>query len=422
MVNSNPLNPGPVLVAQLPVRGPMATAPASRSSRLPRIVILLCLLVVLALAVLTFSRFENNHWNEVARAQHFLDRGQPDLALEAVSRIRDDKPGAAEGLTVAARALLMRGSISPARRTLERSLSMKLDQPEAAKMLASIYLSAGDGRRGVAMLKKAAELEPADFRPWYAMGKVYHDLGNLQESVGAYGEALRRSPPVVEARESRIGRVRALLDNKQAEQAAEDLDILGKEITEDPQVLALAARQALESARVDEAEKLANRALAIDPREFDALLVRARLHFLSHQPRLAIADLEQAERARPNDLATLQLLLQSQNSLGMTREAAATQQRADRARARITLMDRLTKVIAQRPEDPEPRWGMGQAAMEGEMYSLAYQCFQAALDLDPKYKPAREALDSLRARKDFDYAAIVKSQMQVPGKTLPPGR
>ena len=130
-------------------------------------------------------------------------------------------------------------------------------------MLAAIYLSAGDGKRGVVLLKKAAELEPADFRPWYAMGKVYHDLGNLQESVEAYSQALRRSPPAVEAKESRIGRVRALLDNKQAEQASEDLDILGKDAPEDPQVLALAARQALALARADEAEKLANRALGV---------------------------------------------------------------------------------------------------------------------------------------------------------------
>jgi predicted Zn-dependent protease len=400
----------------------MVSAPVSHSSRLPRIVIFLCLLVVLGFTILTFSRFEDDHWDEVGRARLLLDRGQPDMALQAVSRIRDDRPGAAEGLTVAARALLMRGSISSARRTLERSLSMKLDQPEAAKMLAAIYISAGDGKRGVVLLKKAAELEPADFRPWYAMGKVYHDLGNLQESAEAYSEALRRSLPEVEAREARIGRVRALLDNKQAEQASEDLDILARDAPEDPQVLALAAKHALALARADEAQKLADRALASDSREFDALLVRARLHFLSQQPRLAIADLEQAGKARPNDLATLQLLLQLQSSLGMTREAAVTQERADRARARITLMDRLAKVIAQRPEDPEPRWGMGQAAMEGEMYVLAYQCFQAALDLDPKYKPAREALESLRSRKDFDYEAMVRSQLQVPGKPQPPRR
>ena len=73
-------------------------------------------------------------------------------------------------------------------------------------------------------------------------------------------------------------------------------------------------------------------------------------------------------------------------------------------------MDRLTKVIDQHPEDPEPRWRMGQAAMDGEMYVLAYQCFQAALDLDPTYQPARCALETLRTQKGFDYAAAIDAQ------------
>jgi tetratricopeptide (TPR) repeat protein len=394
--------------------------PVHRPPASPRIIVLLCLVAVLVLFGWISSRLKKDHWDEVARARHYLDRGQPDLAFQAVSRIRDEGPGAAEGLTLGARALLMHGDVSAARRTLERSLSIKLDQPEAAKMLAAIYIAGGDGQRGVAMLKKAALLEPNDFRPWYALGKLYHDMGNLQESAQAYTQALRRSPPAAEARECRGGRARALLDANQAEEAAADLDELRKQTPDDPQVLALAARQARDLGRTDEAERLADRALASDPRNFDALLIRARLRFLSRRPREAIADLEQAVQVRPNDVATLQLLLQSQKSLGLSREAAATQQRADRARERMALIDQLTKVIDQRPDDPEPRWRLGQAAMEGELYVLAHQCFQAALDLDPQFKPARDALEELRSRKGFDYQSAVKLQMRLPGQARPP--
>jgi predicted Zn-dependent protease len=400
----------------------MTTALAYRTSLLPRIVVLLCLVAIFSLAALTIYRLRDDHWNEVARARDYLDHGRPDMALEAVSRIRDHGPGAAEGLTVAARALLMRGSISPARRALERSLSIKLDQPDAAKMLAAIYLSAGEGKRGVAMLLKAAQLEPGDFRPWYAMGKVYHDLGELQESAEAYAQAMRRSPPAAEARESRIGRVRALLDGKRAEEASADLEALSREEPENAQVLALASRQALDLGRSEEAASLADRALALDPDEFPALLVRARLRFLAHQPKLAIADLEKADAVKPNDAATLQLLVLAQRSLGLASEAAATQNRADRTRERIQLMDKLAKLIDQHPDDPEPRWGMGQAAMEGGTYLLAYQCFQAALDLDPGYKPAREGLQTLRTEKGFDYEVASRSQPQVPGKSFAKAR
>jgi tetratricopeptide (TPR) repeat protein len=380
------------------------------------------MLVVLVLTLVSFSRVERNYWAEVKRARHYLDQGRSDLALRETSRISEERPGAAEGLTVAAQALLMRGSISPARRALERSLGMKPDQPDAAKMLAAIYLSAGDGQRGIVLLRKAAELDDADFRPWFAMGKVYHDLGRLQESSDAYAEALRRSPPAAESQEARIGRVRALLDNKQAEQASLDLEILRSESPQDPQVLALAARQALALGLADKAKDLAASALALDSTEFDALLVRARLHFLSHEPGSAIADLEAACKSRPNDVAALQLLMQTQTNLGMLKEASRTQERVERSRNRIVLMDRLSRRISERPDDPEPRWSMGQAAMDAKMYTLAYQCFQAALDLDPKYTPAREAIESLRSRKDFDYEAIARSQLHVPGGSRPTGR
>ena len=67
-------------------------------------------------------------------------------------------------------------------------------------MLAAIYLASGEGHRGLTLLKQASQLDPGDFRPWYAMGKVYHDLGDLPRAADAYGKALERSPPPAEAR------------------------------------------------------------------------------------------------------------------------------------------------------------------------------------------------------------------------------
>jgi tetratricopeptide (TPR) repeat protein len=399
----------------------LTIAPARSRSRGPRIAIWLSLAALLALAAFTFFRLRRDHWRDVAAAREYLDHGRPDLALAAVSRISDEGPGAAEGLTVAAQALLMRGRIAQARRALERSLAINLDQGDAAKMLAAIYLSAGDSRRGLVLLKKAAELDSGDFRPWFAMGKVYHDMGQLPESAEAYTQALSRSPPPAEATEARIGRVRALLDGKQAEQAAADLELLRREQPKSAQVLALAARQALELGQAETAVDLADRALNVNPDEFPAILVRARVRFLAHQAKLAIADLQKADAIKPNDVPTLQLLVLAQRSLGLTSEAAATQARANLARDRVVRMDKLSRQISKRPDDPEPRWGMGKEAMEAKMYTLAYQCFQAALDLDPGYQPARAALQALRANKDFDYQAAVRSQLQMPGKPARPG-
>jgi predicted Zn-dependent protease len=399
----------------------MAQPPSSPRAG-PRIVLGLLLACIVGLIGWVLTRgSRRDHWDEVARARSYLDRGEYDRAFQAVSGIRDDGPGAPEGLTLAAQALLMRGNIGPARMVLERTLKMKGDQPQAAKMLAAIYLAAGDGGRAITLLKEAARLEPGDFRPWYALGKVYHDLGQLDASAAAYTEALRRNPPPAEARESRIGRIRARLDANHPAEVSEDLAELSQKAPDDPPVLAFAARQARDLGHLDEAMGLARRALAADPANFDALLVRARVHALTHRPRPAIEDLEKALAVRPNDRATLQLLSQVQRSIGLTRESRATQERAERARERIALMDRLTKIIDQHPDDPEPRWRMGQAAMDGEMYVLAYQCFQAALYIDPNYKPARDALETLRSRPGFDPAAVGETRFQPLGKSVARG-
>jgi tetratricopeptide (TPR) repeat protein len=343
------------------------------------------------------ARRPPDHWKEVARARAYLSQGRPDLAFQAVSKIQDEAPGSAEALTLAAQALLMRGNVPISRRALERSLKLKPDQADAARMLAAIYLATGDGRRGVTLLQQASRLEPDDFRAWYAMGKVYHDLGDLAKSADAYAQALRRSPPPAEARESRIGRIGVLLEANRHDEAAADLAAARRLWPDEPRVLGLTARHARDLGRTDEAMTLADRALAADPENFDALLVRAQVRHLSGRSAEAQADLEHALRINPNHLGSLQLLLLVQSRLGRLAQAAATKDRFRKTSDRVALMDRLTREIDRRPSDPEPRCQMGQAAVEGGMVTLAFQCFQAALDVDPKYEPAREALAKLRA-------------------------
>ncbi|MFO0890294.1 MAG: tetratricopeptide repeat protein [Isosphaeraceae bacterium] len=384
----------------------MAIVSAPRARFLPSLVLGACVLAILVLTWWTLTRHQTDHWTEVARAREFLERNRPDLAFQAVTGIRDEKPGAAEALALAARALLMQGTIAPARQVLERSLKMKREQPEAAKMLAAIYLAGGDGKRAIDLLKQAAELDPRDFRPWFALGRVYHNLGEMTASRDAYSNALERSPPAAEARQSRLGRIRALLDSHQDEQASPDLTALLQANPEDPQALALAARQAVSLGQMEEALRSADRALSSAKEEIDALLARGRVHFQARRFPQAAEDLLRATELNPNDLGALQLLGQTQLALGRKPEADATLARAERARERRILMDTLTKEIDERPLDPEPRVRMGKAAIEGRMHTLAFQCFQAALDLSPGYEPAREGLRMLQREKGFDPSTI----------------
>ena len=133
----------------------------------------------------------------------------------------------------------------------------------------------------------------------------------------------------------------------------------------------------------------------MNPDESNALMTKAQLAFLNNQPAIAEEVLKKALSAKPNQPSLLQLLMQAQARQGKTGEAAETKKNFQGVSDRILKMDKLTKEISQKPDDPKPRYEMGLLAVEGKMQVLAEQCFRAALDIDPKFELARQALDDL---------------------------
>jgi tetratricopeptide (TPR) repeat protein len=273
------------------------------------------------------------------------------------------------------------------------------DQPDALKTLAAIDLAGGDGQSGLHLLKRAAKLDPADFRPWYAMGKVHHDLGDLHASSSAYSKALALQPPRAEKRASQVGLTRALIDLNDDQRAAAALAPALAETPRDPELLTLDARLAWLRGDTDRALASAKRALEQTPDDFDALLVRAQVMNSRGALEIALADLAHASKLNRNHLGALQLLAQVQTRLGRAEDAAYTQTRLTEARDRVAEMDKLTREISARPDDPTPRYRMGRVALESGINTLALQCFRAALDLDPSFGPAREALESMRSQE-----------------------
>ena len=382
-----------------------------------------CLLIAALLTWLGVSRLLRPgpdrpwvHAEPVARARRWVERGRPDLAFKILSAVRDRSPVLATALTDTAQAILSsspelyeHGQATAARRLLERSLDMEPGQPQAAKMLAAICLASGDTSQGMALLRKAAELDPADFRPWFALGRVLREQAQLaesalisaqalEESAADFAEALRRSPPPAETREAQVGRIGALLDISQHERAKNELEVLRRQAADDPRVMALGARLAHDLGRLDEAAMLADRALAIDRANREALMVRARVRFRMRQAERAIEDLEAALAIKGDDLAALRLLSLAQKSAGRARDAEATRRRADEIRESRMKIEKFSRLIAEQPNDPEPRWRMGEAAVEAGLPALAFQSLQAALDLDPNCPQALEHLKKLRAR------------------------
>jgi tetratricopeptide (TPR) repeat protein len=355
-------------------------------------------LVVLLLGWLWWHRSHQSsvrdHWAAVARGRDALRRGRPDLALQAVNAVRDEAPGSGEAMTIAGSALLRLGQYSGARLAFERALKLQPNQFDAAIALAELNFGLGNGSRGIEVLQMAARLRPREFRVWLTMGKVLHDLGDIPKAIQAYEKALGLNPDHHEALTGLIG---CLMNTDQPDQAEPWVTTALGKYPDDPKVLGFAARRAFDANGLVEAIAFADRALARDPNNFDALLTRARAHVVQAQWQQALPDAERARAAYPNDLGALQLLQKIQTKLSLTEQAAITQAERVRAQDRIALMNRLNKDISLHPDDPKLLWTMGQTAWEAGSFLLASRCFEAALAVDPNFQQARASLAKLRA-------------------------
>jgi tetratricopeptide (TPR) repeat protein len=379
-------------------------------------------LVVFALGLFWWHRSPPSsvraHWDAVGRGRHALRQGRPDLALQAVSAVRDEAPGSGEAMTVAGLALVRIGEYRGARLALERALKLQPDQFDAATTLAELNFGLGNGSRGMEVLEMAARLRPQEFQVWLIKGKVLNDLGDFPKAIQAYQKAIGLNP---DDRDALVGLIGCLIGSGQADRAEPWVTKALEKYPDDPRVLGFAARRAFDANRLDEAIAFADRALAGDPKNRDALLTRARARVVQFQWEQALPDAERARAAQPNDLGSLQLLEIIQTKLGLTERAALTQAERLRARDRIALMNRLNDEIKLNPDDPQLLLALGKTAWESGAFLLASRCFEAALALDRNFEQARASLAALRAAQPDVTRSPGRSTLFLPevGNSIP---
>lgn len=330
----------------------------------------------------------------IAKGQDLLRRGHPARALEAVAQVPDRGVWEPDLLTIKGLALAALNRPETVRPVLERSLKLDPNQPMAAKVLAAVYFSSNETERGFAMLERAVRLEPDDFRPWFATGEMVLKFHlPPSDAVRAYKQALRLSPEHVE---SRTGLIDALLSMGSTAEATPLLEAAIREQPDDPRILGLAARHAHLLGRPEEMDRFAEQTLHHDPNNVEARVLRAQYLYRAGRLSEALSQAEEAVKVAADDVSALNLLAQIEGSLGMKDRSVATALRRREAQKRAERIGKLMDEMKQRPEDPEPRWRMGQVAAEGGLVSLAVGSYRAALALDPRCKPALDGLAILK--------------------------
>ena len=127
------------------------------------------------------------------RGHAYLEQGRFRHAIQAVSSIRQGSASEAEALTIRGLAEAGLEEVAAARRDLERAWSLA---PNAAA--AESWPRSTSARTRTARAPDAPErirIDPADFRPWFAMGElVYLRLRRYEEAIDAFQRALERNP------------------------------------------------------------------------------------------------------------------------------------------------------------------------------------------------------------------------------------
>ena len=178
------------------------------------------------------------------------------------------------------------------------------DMPQAIEYferLAQVYLNDGFNSKAIAIYKKIAKLAPAELAPLERLADLYVQQGVLSEARPLFlqiAEAhlkANRAPKAVEVLH-RLLEVEP--ENPRVQmRLAELYNVMGQK-KEAAQTYLAYAQRLFDRGEADEAQKLIERALEVDPGNAAALLLKAKILGVSGKDAQAIAILEKPSGSR----------------------------------------------------------------------------------------------------------------------------
>lgn len=231
-----------------------------------------------------------------------------------------------------------------------------------------------------------AELGAADEARFNAdtytnQAETAHSCGDFQSALRLYGRALEEDRSHAAAW---LGQVRVLLDMHQPEEAATWLEQAARILGEVPGVLALRSLAAAGSGKLDEARQWSDRAMRAGPDEADVWLARAAVVYESGNGKMAAVNLTKAHEREPGATTA-------------RRCAELALEMGD-----LTQADRwLRKALAGAPDSALVALRLGVYFDRAGDLEQARHHLNRALQLEPRLKMARLALDDVNSRGPF---------------------
>jgi tetratricopeptide (TPR) repeat protein len=259
---------------------------------------------------------------------------------------------------------------------------------EARRWLASAYYDLGAVAQASAELEQISNEAPDDPRPDRLLGLMAKDSEQFQKAVDHYRKSLKRAPRQKDAEALLVELAESLIKLDRFAEATEVLESCPRS----PTTLTLQSTCQASLGQFEEADRLLNDALKLDPRNVAAKLALGKRLLDRGQPEEASQVLAEAVHLEPYNRQLHFQLSQALREIGKTAEADEELNRMLEIQRWETEFSELHDRAANDPNDAAIRFRIGQLADLLGKSELAKVWFRAALALDPYHAEAQAAL------------------------------
>lgn len=322
----------------------------------------------------------------VLRGGLLLRMGETRGAIAELVRVQANGPLHEQALLLLCEAFYDLKQWIEAAQLAREVLQRNPDQAEAHRWLGAIYYDLGANQQAITHLQELARLAPEDYSPHRLLGLIHKDFERYKDAIADYQQALERNPPREIATEIRLELAKAQIKLNDFAAALQTLDFAWPPHNAEPGLLSAECLWSLD--RKDEARRAIQQAQSEASDDPKVLWLVARFALDEGRIQDAVSPLQQIVQADPfNHQALLELSL-AYRKLGQEAEADRLLVRRNAAHALLVQLVELNKQA------------MAESNNAGVRDDLASVCDQLGKkELAAAWRDAAQALRSTANRR-----------------------
>jgi tetratricopeptide (TPR) repeat protein len=369
------------------------------------------------------------------RAAANLQLQKPDQARSDAERAVQLAPANEKAVALLAALYAKGGDPARAISIVNTAISQKPQSPGLRGVLANLYLTADQPERAEEQMHKLIELQPSQFAPRFQLALYYARSHKLDEAQNVLQDAVKALPKDQQAKLTLVDFISSQRSRDQGEKILREFiakepdnydlrlglgtllersgatrdaivayeDIIARDTTGAQGMVARDRIAAIDLAqgRYEDAQNVLAQVLEKNPRDNDALILRANIALRQGDPTRAIVDLRAVLRDQPQAVPVLRALASAHLAAG----------------APALAEESLRKAIEAAPTDVAVRVDLAQLLSQTDRVDQAVSLLEETVRRTPTDLRAREALARVYlAKRDFAATRQVAEDL----KTLRP--